>query len=234
MNKEFPDLKYFLAEQAIKEYYRPPREIKQRKLLADFCQTCKSPRLYSVFLSLQREQLNRMAVEIILNTLPPEEKHFFEMRYRRGQQLIWIAEELHISVSQLSRSNRRILSDIQSILFYSLNPDDIFQRMKVINMLHILDMRIAALSRDGLVLRKGFVDSLVVKRQNYRQLLDVMQECMTEQSESDDPIRNTIVTIKLNNPTYNVSEISYASGISKSSVSRKLRKYMAVAYKYIS
>lgn len=235
MNKQYPDLGFYLAEQAIKEYYRPQRDWLERQEVAEFCRRHKSLALYRTFLKLQRESIDRMVVEIILRTLPEDERQFFEYRYRDKQQLVWISSHLPISPPQLNRINRQVLDEIRTMLFYSLSPNDIFQRGKVINMLHIIDLRLAALSRKGVPVNPDFLADLLMKRKNCRSLLDIMHEYLnTAESEADDPAKNRIVSLKLTYPLYNVTEISQLSGFSKSSVSRKLRQYMNLAYKYVS
>lgn len=236
MNKRYPNLGFYLAEQALKEYYRPQRDWLERQKVADFCRRHKSLALYRTFLKLQRESIDRMVVEIIIRTLPQDERQFFEYRYRDQQTIVWISSHLPISPPQLNRINRQVLDKIRTMLFYSLSPDDIFQRDKVINMLHIIDLRLAALSsRNGVSVNPDFLADLLIKRKNFRSLLDIMHGYMfTAEADAEDPAKNRIVSLKLAYPLYNVTEISQLSGFSKSSVSRKLRQYMSLAYKFVS
>ena len=244
MNKHLPDIGTFLAEQALKEYYRPRRQIVQLEEIEEFCRKESSINLYKTFLRLQRQHIDRIVVGMVVSNLSADEQKFVQYHYRDNMGYYLITHKIPYSSTALGRINRRILSDIRTLLFYSLSADDIFQQPKVINMINILDWRIMALSHNGLAVKKEWLKKLMDKRQKYRDLLDIMQNCLdipegtqdlrnADEAHLLDALRNKVVATKLKYPNYNVSEISQISGISKPTVSRKLRQYMAAAYLYI-
>lgn len=244
MNKQLPDIGIYLAEQALKEYYRPRRQIIQLEEIEEFCRQEASLNLYRTYLRLQRQHIDRIVVGMVLANLAEDEQKFVQYHYRDNMGYYLITHKIPYSSTALGRINKRILTDIRTLLFYSLSADDIFHRAKVINMLHILDWRIMALSRKDLVVKTAWLQNLMEKRQRYRKLLDIMQDCLDipeeEQDRQDgdeiallDALRNKVVATKLQHPNYNVSEISQISGISKPTFSRKLRQYMVAAYAYI-
>lgn len=241
MNKPLPDIGIYLAEQALKEYYRPRRQILQLEEIEEFCRQEKSLNLYRTYLRLQRQHIDRIVVGMVLTTLVDAEQKFVQYHYRDHMGYYMITHKIPYSSTALGRINKRILTDIRTLLFYSLSDEDIFHRTKVINMLHILDWRILAISRKDLVVKPAWIKKLMEKRQRYRKLLDIMQDCLDipeEQQEGEEAtllnaLRNKVIATKLQHPNYNVSEISQISGISKPTVSRKLRQYMVAAYAYI-
>ena len=231
MNKQLPDIGIYLAEQALKEYYRPRRQIIQLEEVEEFCRQEASLNLYRTYLRLQRQHIDRIVVGMVLANLAEDEQKFVQYHYRDNMGYYLITHKIPYSSTALGRINKRILTDIRTLLFYSLSADDIFHRAKVINMLHILDWRIMALSRKDLVVKTAWLQDLMEKRQRYRKLLDIMQD--GDEIALLDALRNKVVATKLQHPNYNVSEISQISGISKPTVSRKLRQYIVAAYAYI-
>lgn len=233
----------YLAEQAVKEYYRPRKQIAQMEEVEEFCRQHGTLNLYQTFLRLQRLHIDRMIVGTVLANLPELEQQFMRMHYQQKMGYYWISVKLSCSQTILGRMNKRILQEIQRMLFYALDADGIFHRLKVMNMLRIIDIRIVSLSRlshKGMVVKQRLVDLLVRKRQNYRQLLDIMQECVdaaiydTGETKADvQAIRMRIINAKLSYPHSNVAEISQLTGISKPTVSRRLRQYMIKAYECI-
>ena len=178
MNKQLPDIGIYLAEQALKEYYRPRRQIIQLEEIEEFCRQEASLNLYRTYLRLQRQHIDRIVVGMVLANLAEDEQKFVQYHYRDNMGYYLITHKIPYSSTALGRINKRILTDIRTLLFYSLSADDIFHRAKVINMIHILDWRIMALSRKDLVVKTAWLQDLLEKRQRYRKLLDIMQDCL--------------------------------------------------------
>ena len=147
MNKQLPDIGIYLAEQALKEYYRPRRQIIQLEEVEEFCRQEASLNLYRTYLRLQRQHIDRIVVGMVLANLAEDEQKFVQYHYRDNMGYYLITHKIPYSSTALGRINKRILTDIRTLLFYSLTADDIYHRAKDIKMLHILDSRIMALSR---------------------------------------------------------------------------------------
>lgn len=259
MNKQMPDIGGYLSEQALREYYKPKRQHAEMAQLEQFCFSRENrgiPHIYRTFLMLQRNHIDRIIVGIIIQSLSEEERHFVRYRYKNNQQIEWIAQKLHVSKAVVGRMNRRILREICTLLFYKLSEDDIFHRLKVLNMVHIMDLRIKAMIQcEHDFVDRDWLNGLIYRRGRYRKLLDIMQECTIFKDVNDefglldapacgetltddelafvDALKNKVVATKLSYPHCNVSEISRISGISKPTVSRKLHQYMAKAYQFL-
>lgn len=239
MSEKLSDIGMYLAVQALKEYYRPTGQIAELKAIETFCYSEASLNLYRTYLRLQRQHIDRIVVGMVLETLDKDTQKFVKYHYRDNMKYYLITQKVPFSMTALARINKRILSDIYVLMFYSLSTENLFYCTKVINMIYILDLRIMALSRENLTVKKAWLRNLIKKRKKYRNLLNIMQSCMdVPEKEQEIPIhegkslgalRNAVVAAKLQHPTYNINEIAQLSGTSTPTVSRKLRQYITAA-----
>ena len=85
MNKQLPDIGIYLAEQALKEYYRPRRQIIQLEEIEEFCRQEASLNLYRTYLRLQRQHIDRIVVGMVLANLAEDEQKFVQYGRRRAE-----------------------------------------------------------------------------------------------------------------------------------------------------
>jgi hypothetical protein len=231
MNKSNPDLGLYLAEHAIKQKYQTQSLDYDINKVFEFCrQEHYSRNIYETYLKLQRRKINQMVVDIVMLNLSSIQQRFVLYRYKEHRKFTWISMHLHISQNQLFGWNKSILMDIQALLSYSLADEDIFHRLKVINLLHILDFRISTFCWQNIAVNQDWLENLKARRQKYRRLLDIMQNCINAREMSK---YNYIVAMKLTYPNYNVSEIAIQCELSPATVSKKLRRYMINTKSYI-
>lgn len=239
MNKDRPELGVYLAEQALKSKYQDTiKKTAERAELKAFCiQNFSSQNAKKFYLRLQKIEINRIIVDTVLKELPTEKKNFIELKYKKNETLVNISMRLNISSSRLNEWNKSILHEIKNFMFYTLTEKDVFSRAKIINMIHIIDMRVAFFeehlsdSQNLNFVNERWLNSLIILRKKYRQLLIVIDDCTAKKEES---IENYIVAMKVEHPIENASELADRCHRSVTAVSRYLKHFTYKAKQYIS
>lgn len=244
MYKEVPDFGLCIAEQVLKRRFdcatqaQPaPMKYSIQELLA-FCQLePHESKLFQYYLRLQRSVVDLMVVDTVLSNLPEEKQRFIQYRYAQGRSNIWISTQaLHISEAMLIKWNKEILLNIKNLLFYSLTLADVYSVMKVINMIHILDLRINTFNDESIPVNESWLYRLIQKRTQYKAMLNRMLEsirCASQDPEKKDTY-HYIVASKLKHSYLNGTELAQLCGVSYSTVSKHLAAYRQSMKKYIS
>ena len=223
----------YLAEKAVKDTVSNISNISASELneLVDFCKQEKSENFFRILLKFQREKINRIIIKMVINELMKIQQKFIFLRYQKQLSFIQISFELHVSEGQLYIWNKQFINEIQAMLFYTLTEEAIFSQTKVLNMVNIIDYRIAFLQKNNSICSKKYLDCLLSKRKNYRELLTIIRKHMYDIDV--EKAYDIIIATKLNNPELNRSEIANLCGLSLSMVCRKLNLYKIVASQYI-
>ena len=243
--KEVPDFGLCIAEQVLRRRFelnaKSSSAASAQCTLQELLAFCKlephDSKLYQYYLRLQRGVIDLMIVDTVLNNLPEERKRFIHYKYEMGKSNIWISTQaLHISEAMLIKWNREILLNIKNLLFYSLTIADVYSVMKVINMIHILDVRINTFSDEKIPVNESWLRRLIQKRSQYKAMLNLMMESIRYASK-DTEKKDTyhyIVASKLKNSYLNGTELAQFCGVSCSTVTKHLSAYRQSMKKYIS
>lgn len=230
MQKKNPILETYIAEMAVKRRYDKKQKID--KNLMNFCKAGDSS-IYRAYLIIDRHEIDNIIVDMGVSSLEDIKSKFIRYRYKDGMEFNWIADNLSIGAASLYNWNKEILSNIANLLFYRLTEEDIFHRRKVINMINIIDRRLESLKvaiLKGVDVNTSWMETLACRRQKYRKLLDLQQECLKNPEGSK---FNEVISLKLMNPQFNVDELHLACPHSPSTVSRQLKKFEQMAASYV-
>lgn len=235
MHKTHPDVYLFLAEEALRHKFLDTELIiKNRNEMKDFCrENFDNINLQKCFLRLQRIDLDRIIIDMVLNELSYEKRKFILGKYKRNEKFIYLSMELNTSVAQLHCWDREILNEVESLMFYKLTPKDIFIRRRIINMIHILDMRINIFEKNNQLFHfvdRAWLDGLYARRKKYSKLLQIINDCVTNRKEN---IYNDVVATKIEFPLDNITELSKRCHVSSGGVSRHLKTFMQKVTQYI-
>lgn len=239
MYKDVPDFGLCIAEQALKRRFdhgeKVPASVQN---LLEYCKLePHESKLYQYYLRFQRGIVDQMIVNTVLSNLPEEKKKFIHYKYELGKSNIWISSQaLHISEAMLIKWHKEILQNIKNLLFYSLTKADVYSVMKVINMIHILDVRINTFSDENIPVNEAWLRRLMQKRSQYKAMLNLMLESIRYAS-NDTEKKDTyhyIVASKLKNSHLNGTELAQYCGVSCSTVTKHLTTYRESMRKYIS
>ena len=138
---------YFMAEQAIKDFFAQTEEAKREEdELLEYCRV-NYPPIFSqrVAFRLQRRHINHIVVNSALVDLPQHRREVLVRKYRKREMITKIAMELNMSVSRVLSIERAAQDNISHMLLYMLTVRDVYSRVKVVNMIHILDLRLSFL-----------------------------------------------------------------------------------------
>ena len=243
--KEVPDFGLCIAEQALRRRFeiasKNTSAASTKYSLQELLAFCKlephESNLYQYYLRLQRGLVDLMVVDTVLSNLPEDRQKFIHYKYELGKSNVWISTQaLYINEATLIKWNREILLNIKNLLFYSLTIADVYSVMKVINMIHILDVRINTFNDEKIPVDESWLHNLIQKRSQYKAMLNIMLESIRLASQDTDKkdTYNYIVAAKLKNSHLNGTELAQYCGVSCSTVTKHLSTYRQSMRKYIS
>lgn len=140
-------LKYFFAEEILKDIYSS----KKHKALTDNYDKLKDVShsydysledILRMYAKIFKSEMNRKAVEIVLDSLSKDERYLIQLKYGQEKQILAISFTLNMSVGRISLLHRAILEKIIRFVTYELTIDDIFYKKKILGMLELLNISI--------------------------------------------------------------------------------------------
>ena len=232
--KEKPIFDYYIAEQALREYYDYYKYDKERSLeqMSELAKAANEDEenLKRIYLRLGRLLCDHRLIGSYLASLSDLERNFLLYRYGKNEKYHWISQKLYVSISSLCSWNNKFLSELSQILSYNLNDKDVFCYLKVINVVRNLDMRINMLLLSQITIDKKFLYYLDNKRKNYRQLMKEQHKILTS---SKDSLYNKIIAEKLVNSNDSVKTLCKKFQKTDNVIAWHLRNYENKMKKYL-
>lgn len=220
MNKYKPDLQLYIAESILKERYTTEYTPEKLEKLINYIHQHlgSTKRIMQLYLKTQRLYINMLLVDTFLLELSDKEKKLLYYYYKEQQNYEWISQKLFFAKNTVFRTHQTLLEKVAKLFSFHLDPDDVFCRLRIINLLHIIDLRIESLSAASKIIQinMSLLNRLKTLRHHYRVLLDKLNSVLADE-------KNKHITIKIKSPYYSVSEIANECGMSVSSVSRDLK-----------
>jgi hypothetical protein len=233
MHKHHPELGLFLAERALEmKYADTAAKITERAELKKFCiDNFSTQNVKRLYFRLQKVELNRIIVDTVLQGLSSSKRTFIIMKYKHHKTFTNISLTLEISASQLNVWNKCVLQEIRNLMFYKITTQDVFNKIKIINMIHIIDIRISFFEEymrmspeEMSFVNKNWLNNLMSYRQKYRDLLIFLE---------DNAYENPIIALKIEFPHLTASKLANKCHIDLSTVSRMLKQFMCKAQNFI-
>lgn len=223
MVKETPNVGYFLAEQAVRCYFDNEKHGGDMDLSSVTTSCCMEKfHIANAYMEIQREAINRAFVGMVLHSLPDEQQKFIRWRYRDSKSFISIGQQMDLPTNRLYKWNKRILSLIELFLFFSIPEDVIYHRMYLINLLHILDLRLVALDAHRDEIYAPLRSFLRLQRKRCRSLLDYMEDVAAKTSAT---VYEKLVSEKLKNPNESITDMASRVHYTQSCVNKHLGQY---------
>lgn len=170
-----PDLGTALASIALRRAFRQRLIPLSLEELVALCASETHPRILAGYLRWQREEINRILVHVLLESMDKLEAEFLRRHYRDGKSMHYLSMRLPASERQLYCMNERILSRLSSLLFYRPSLADAYFPRIPYNLLSILDMRLSTFAlRVDVPVDEGWLDALQEARNVSRELLSFM------------------------------------------------------------
>ena len=236
MHKDHPELRLSVAIQALNQRYHETPELRHI-LQSDWSSfndlSYANDNVKCFAIKLMKTRLLKVQVDAVLSTLPEKERRFIILRYRDKKSVEACAIRLERSVSQLNKWHHRILTKIAEFILFELKKDDVFQRLKIINMLEILASVIAfyeTIDPTYRVVDKAAQNALRYRYDKYRQLLTAINECCRQREME---IKAKVVATKVENPGISQQEIAERCYLNAGTVSRCLRNFTQDMYPYL-
>lgn len=234
MTKAFV-FEYSLAEMAIKDYFAQTEDMKREKeeIMSYALEKYSPIHACRVAYRLQRRHINHIVVSSVLADLPQLHREVIIRKYKKREMSNKIAMELNVSVGKITSIERSVQKNINHMLKYTLTEQDIYSRSKVVNMVHILDIRLSYLEDHPEILpyvNKDWLTSLRICREKYRRLYTAMEEVFQKAATS---LHYSIIAERLKNPSLTSKDLSSICHVPQNGINRHLRTYEADMAKYL-
>ncbi|WP_303105852.1 sigma factor-like helix-turn-helix DNA-binding protein [uncultured Mitsuokella sp.] len=236
MHKDHPELRLSVAIQALNQRYHETPELR-RILASDWSSfsdlSYANDNVKRFAIKLMKTRLLKVQVDAVLSTLPEKERRFIILRYRDKKSVEACAIRLERSVSQLNKWHHRILTKVAQFILFELKEDDVFQRIKIINMLEILASVIAfyeMIDPTYRVVDEAAQNALRYRYDKYRRLLTALDDCSRKRQME---LRANVVATKVENPGISQQDIADRCYLNAGTVSRCLRNFTLDMYPYL-
>lgn len=236
LHKDHPELRLSVAIQALNQRYHETPELR-RILASDWSSfsdlSYANDNVKHFAIKLMKTRLLKVQVDAVLSTLPEKERRFIILRYRDKKSVEACAIRLERSVSQLNKWHHRILTKVAQFILFELKEDDVFQRIKIINMLEILASVIAfyeMIDPTYRVVDEAAQNALRYRYDKYRRLLTALDDCSRKRQME---LRANVVATKVENPGISQQDIADRCYLNAGTVSRCLRNFTLDMYPYL-
>ena len=227
-----PNVGRYLAAQAIRKAFTESSSPMRLEEIEVLCASETRPRLLAAYLRWQRALIDRILVHSLMDDLPEIERDFVHYRYRMGRSMQWINMNMPVSERNLYFMNDRILLRLATLLFYEPTMADVFSRTVLLNLLRVIDARLAVFSlRVDLPADAGWLERLARARCRCHVLLHLIDAYLTPNEDSP---AHRIIRQKLQTPHTTLDELLDRTGIPSSEREKNmaqdvLRNYLSRA-----
>ena len=220
------NLRNYVAERMLHEIYAPKKYEKECEELPETCADYTAiEKILKEYAREFKEEMNRRAVLIVLDSLSREKKRLIKLKYGEQKQLVSVSLTLNVSIAQLMVWNQNIIEKITECMMYRLTREDIYCKKKIEGMLEMMTLTInffSELSVEYKQVRQEWLEELKRKKNNYQNLLNRLEKF--ERKKSEDNYAKAILA-KIRNPNGTNKEIAIACHLHKATVSRFLKKF---------
>ena len=162
------NLKNYVAEKMLHEIYAPKKYEKNCEELPEKCGDYKEiEKILKEYAREFKEEMNRRAVLIVLESLSREKKRLIKLRYGEHKQLVSVSLTLNVSIAQLMVWNQNIIEKITECMMYRLTREDIYCKKKIVGMLEMMTLTInffSELSVEYKQVRQDWLEELRQKK----------------------------------------------------------------------
>lgn len=209
MKKKEYDLHMALAKELLSSAYSR----KDKITLSDLKEMCRNYSVeensavnFKIFWGqVVKNEVASFLMQTLINTLSEEKRAFLEMKYGRGKNFIFIFMQLNVSNSLLGQWHRQILNDvIQYVIKYRIGTNDIFNRLKLINLVEVFDLLLDFFTRvdpNSEFTSREWLYTIEKRRNAYRKIISTMEKAISED-------KSGIILLRVSSPELNNAEIA--------------------------
>lgn len=182
---------------------------------------------------LQRRHIDCIVVDSVLADLLPTFRQVIHFKYAKKMQITKISMECGLSVVRIVALDHDVREEIRNMLLYKLTPKNLYSRSKLVNMLHILDLRLCFLEQFpefASLVSRDWIRALEICRERYRNLYTMIEEIIRKQ---DIDWHCNIIATKLKYPNCTLKELSSMCHVSQSGICRHLQTFENEASEYL-
>ncbi len=176
-----------------------------------------------IYARMMMTEVYTILCDAYISSLPKDKQQFIYMKYRDGANLVNIQMKLFTSIAQLNIWNLQILNNLTDYLSFQLTPNDIYYRMKIINLVNVLTKIVEFFARidpDYSIATKEYIFRLKDKYEAYRELLEKIDDTVKNKYKSP---MNEAVCVKLLYPNESVENLAEKINMSRDTFLKYIR-----------
>ena len=230
VKRYFLPLNNSVAERYLtKVFARDKKDCEDFVVLKDDCMSLLTDankyNLKKIYFRMAMLETNLKLTQMAVNALPNEYQELARLKYGRTMGLVRISMELNLSVAMINVWDKKILNSVNNALFFKLTDDDIFRRVKIINMIEIMKNLLAFFAKldcDREIVNERWIRMIERRYNSYRALITAINNCLLNEHLD---LRHMIICYKIRFPHTSVTEIADKIGVNKGVVSRYIYSF---------
>jgi len=225
-------LKYYLAEEILKEIYSEKMNENVKKLQEVSYDYMPTDNILKMYAKAFKAEMNKKAAMIVVESLSEEKKRLIKLKYGEQKQLVAVSFALNASVAQLMVWNQSIMEKIMQFVMYRLTAEDVFCKKKIVGMLEMLGLTIEFFSslKSAYQVRREWLEELRGRKNNYQNLLRQIEKFENKKIENS---YQKVIVAKIENPNCTNKEIAMTCKLHKATVGRFLKKFANAMSNYL-
>lgn len=221
-----PVLNLYLAEKMLYDFFQTEKKTDLQELRAFVEKSVDNDiARRKMLMRIVKQETNRTLIAMVIHCLPEEYQMLLSLHYKWHANYTKQTLTLNVSRSQLGYWREDIRKQVYHALHYHLLECDIFQQMKIINMLEVLGVFVVAkeqLDPTYEIIDEHWYRSIVQYYDQYSELLRRLNNCCIFSHKT---LENCVVAAMVRNPHQNIRELAREVNQTESIVSRTLRSF---------
>mgnify|MGYP003315413596 CR=1 FL=1 len=221
-----PVLNLYLADRMLYEFFRQDKKTDLQELRAFVEKSVDNDiARRKMLMRIVKQETNRTLIAMVIHCLPEEYKRLLLLHYKWHASYTKQTLMLNVSRSQLGYWREDIRKQVYHALHYHLLECDIFQHMKIVNMLEVLGTLVIAKEQlDPMyeIIDEHWFRSIVQYYDQYSELLQRINDCCVFAHKT---LENRVISAIVRSPHQRIGELAREVNQTESIVSRTLRSF---------
>ena len=237
MSRQYYNVNNYVAEAYLQKYFIEQKQSESeyddlRQSIVDLLPDIKS--LKEVHIRMMRHETNILLTKIALNSMGEIFQKLARLKYGDRLTIVAISINMHLSAGQINMWDKRILQKVGTALHFKLTVDDIFDRLKIVNMIDIITNVIDFcndIDAEGDIVGRKWRRLLLRRRDSYRLLMTKLNKIIGQQCDN---LHGNIIAERIYNPHFTMTQLAAVCHVDKSVISRHIRAFQNEVACYVT
>lgn len=222
-----------IEERALKNRFNSELDQEASTIFAYCKEHYASQVVQRVAYRIHQKRIDCIAVDTVLSSLLPVCSKIMCLKYAKQMQMTKISMECGLSVARIVELDHDVREEIGDMLRLQLQRHNIYSRLKVVNMVHIIDLKLGFFQdfpEIAASANRDWISALRELREKYRNLYTMINNVIREK---DSNMHCNIIATKFEYPNATRKELSAMCHVSQSGICRHLQRFEDKASTYL-